>query len=109
VSKQPRVRLVQLVRAEFVTETSRGDGRVQDLSSDGFFVRSPLLPPDGVRVAVVLVSPSGRKIAVEGTVRWNTASLTDRGERSGFGVRLTRFGDDYLHFADGAQAAGSPL
>jgi hypothetical protein len=100
------VQLLQLVNAVFVCEQARGEGRVHDISREGFFIRSPLLPRDGAPIAVMLELPSGRRIAVRGIVRWNTAALPNRAETSGFGIQLASFDSDYGHFVDGALAAG---
>jgi hypothetical protein len=106
MSMPRRVQLLQLINALFVCDQARGEGRVHDISREGFFIRSPMLPRDGAAIAVMLEPPSGRKIAVRGIVRWNTAALRDRSETSGFGVKLQSFDDDYGHFVDGALAAG---
>lgn len=104
-----RVQLLQLITAVFVCEQARGEGRVQDISREGFFIRSPMLPRDGAPIAVTLEAPSGRKIAVRGVVRWNTAALRERSQTSGFGIQLQSFDSDYGHFVDGALAAGVSL
>jgi hypothetical protein len=101
-----RVQLLQLINAVFVCEQARGEGRVQDISREGFFIRSPMLPRDGAPIAVMLEPPSGRKIAVRGIVRWNTATIPSRAETSGFGIQIQSFDNDYGHFVDGALAAG---
>jgi hypothetical protein len=106
LSGDVRIRLVQPIEVDFFAESFRGEGRVQNVSREGLFVRTPLLPPDGIRVTVVFEPESRRKIAVDGIVRWNTAPLRGPSTASGFGVRLTRFSDDYIRFVDGAIAAG---
>ncbi len=103
--KDRRVNLGETARAAFISDNSRGEGWVQEVSPEGLFLRSPMLPPDGTVVKVLIGCPSGRKIAVEGVVRWNTAPMPERGHSSGFGVRLTKFGDEYQAFVDGALAA----
>ena len=80
------------IRAEFSAGAAHGYGRLLDISAEGLFVRSALLPPRGP-VHVVLRTPTGREIRVAGEVRWNTAGKRFRA--SGFGVRLSGTGRDY--------------
>jgi hypothetical protein len=102
---QRRIRLSRPVNAAFVAGTARGQGRILDVSQGGIFVRSALLPSGGTTVAAALELPSGRTIAVQGVVQWNTAHLETRLESSGFGVRLTLVPPEYLGFVDGALSA----
>lgn len=106
MSGEVRVRLVQPVDADFFAESFHGEGRVHDVSRKGLFIRTPLLPPDGIRITVVFEPESRRRIAVDGIVQWNTGPLQSHSKSSGFGVHLTRFGDEFIRFVDGAIAAG---
>lgn len=96
------------VRAIFVGEGAEGRGVVHDVSMGGFFVRSPLLPPEGTPIAAALTTPSGWRISVRGTVRWNTSEATTRPDLSGFGVSLSHRSHDYRGFVDGALSASDP-
>jgi hypothetical protein len=96
----PRIRPAEDIRAEFVAGTARGSGTLLDLSADGLFVRTPLLPRRGP-VTMVLVTPQGHEVRVAGLVRWNTARTNFRA--TGFGVRLTASGSDYSALLDSAQ------
>lgn len=80
------------IRAEFSAGAAHGYGRLLDISADGLFIRSALLPGKGP-VQMVLRTPTGREIRVAGEVRWNTTGRRFRA--SGFGVRLTGAGRDY--------------
>jgi hypothetical protein len=102
---QRRIRLSRPVNAAFVAGTARGQGSILDVSQGGIFVRSPLLPSGGTNLAASIELPSGRTIAVQGIVQWNTAHLEARLETPGFGVRLTLVPPEYLGFVDGALSA----
>jgi PilZ domain len=92
VEASTRIPPAEDIRAEFSAGAAHGFGRLLDISADGLFVRSALLPPRGP-VYMVLRTPTGREIRVAGEVRWNTAGKRFRA--SGFGVRLTGPGRDY--------------
>jgi hypothetical protein len=92
VEARTRIPPAEDIRAEFSAGAARGYGRLLDISADGLFVRSALLPPRGP-VHMVLRTPTGREIRVAGEVRWNTAGKRFRA--SGFGVRLSGVGREY--------------
>ena len=96
------------VDATFVAGSARGKGRLFDVSLGGFFVQVPLLLPEGSSVAAALETSSGWRMAVEGVVRWNTAKLDGPYASCGFGVRVTRYSNEFLGFVDGALAAAAP-
>jgi hypothetical protein len=98
---KPRIQPAEEIRAEFVAGTARGSGTLLDLSADGLFVRTPLLPRSGP-VAMVLFTPRGNEVRVAGLVRWNTARTSFRA--TGFGVRLTASGADYSALLESAQS-----
>jgi hypothetical protein len=102
---QRRIRLSQPISAAFVAGTARGQGRILDVSQGGIFVRSSLLPSGGTNLAASIELPSGRTIAVQGIVQWNTARVESKLETPGFGVRLTLVPPEYLGFVDGAICA----
>ena len=103
-----RIRLQGPVDATFVAGSARGTGRLFDVSLGGFFVQVPLLPPPGSSVAAALETPSGWRMTIEGVVRWNTAKLDGPYATCGFGVRITRYSNEFLGFVDGALAAAAP-
>jgi hypothetical protein len=92
VHTSTRIPPAEDIRAEFSAGPAHGYGRLLDISAEGLFVRSALLPPRGP-VYMVLRTPTGREIRVSGEVRWNTAGKRFRA--SGFGVRLVGPGRDY--------------
>ena len=86
------------VPASFRARRLAGEGHILNVSEEGVFIRSRLLPrpDDDVRI---LFCFSGKTIEVRGTVRWTTDRRTDS-ERiaPGFGVLLDRPGRDFLEF-----------
>ncbi len=83
--------------AIYFVGSAQGEGRVENLSRDGLFLRSPMLPKEGEHVVIKLTTPNGTEITVEGIIRWAThANADDKGAPLGFGVELSSHGDDYL-------------
>ena len=76
------------MNAHFVAGPARGQGRVHDVSREGFFLRSPALVPEGTDIEVTLMC-GNTKYVVTGVVCWNSASVPSRQMSSGFGVRVT--------------------
>ncbi len=91
MSRQERVEVS--LPATYIAGHARGKGYVKTLSADGLCLRTPMLLKEGEHVVIAFTTPNGRKVAVEGSIRWITEDTTTP---SGFGVRLSRFGDDYL-------------
>ncbi len=79
--------------ATYVVGPAQGEGNVQNLSADGLYLRTPMLPKEGERVVITFTTPNERKVEVEGHIQWITEDAT---VPSGFGVSLSSFGDDYL-------------
>ena len=104
--RDPRYRLRAPLGLTFLAGSSRGVGRLEDLSRTGCFVRSAMLPESGVRVESLVRTPSGQLIAVEGVVQWNTASVASKRSQSGFGLRVTAHGAAYFGLIEGVIAAG---
>ena len=104
--RDPRYRLREPLELAFLAGSSRGVGRVEDLSRTGLFVRSAVLPAFGSRVESLLKTSSGQLISVQGTVQWNTAGVTSKKFQSGFGVRVTAHGAEYCGLVEGVLAAG---
>lgn len=91
MSRQERVEVS--LPATYIAGHARGKGHVQSLSADGLSLRTPMLLKEGERVVIRFTTPNGRKVEVKGSIRWITEDTT---APSGFGVRLSSFGDDYL-------------
>ena len=76
-----------------------GKGYIRNVSRDGMFLRTDVLPAPGEPVSVTFVDLRGHKVEVDGTVRWNTGQL-DPAEHAkpGFGMRIEHARSDYLAF-----------
>ena len=107
--RDPRYRLRAPLRLTFLAGSSRGVGRLEDLSRTGLFVRSAMLPASGVRIESLLKTASGQLITVEGVVQWNTAGVATKQRQSGFGLRVTAHGAAYLGLIEGVIAAGERI
>lgn len=103
--REPRFRLATPLTVTYISGNSRGEGSIQDVSRRGFFVQTPMLPPDGAHVTALITTSSGQLLSVEGLVRWNTTSISGPTLRSGFGVNVTRCGAEYTGFVQGVIAA----
>ena len=107
--REPRFRLATPLTVTFVSGNSRGEGRGEDVSRQGFFVHTPMLPSEGAHVTALITTSSGQLLSVEGMVRWNTTSISGPTLRSGFGVSVTRCGAEYTGFIQGVIAAAEAL
>jgi hypothetical protein len=84
-------RAIPSIRAAFEAGELRGVGHVKNVSKEGLFLRSDILPQPGSEIRVLFHDRRGDKIELHGCVRWTTAQLAgDRGARPGFGVQLSK-------------------
>ena len=97
--RQMRRREVKRIRAAFMAGELKGKGCVSKISRKGLFFSTDKLPVPGQSVRVVFNDHNGKKITVEGIVRWNTAQLDPNS--SGFGVEIVGAARAYLDFYDG--------
>jgi uncharacterized protein (TIGR02266 family) len=81
----------------FQAGTLRGTGHIKNLTQEGMFIRTHILPAAGDNVHLTFTTPDGHKIEVEGVVRWTTDQM-DETCPLGFGVRLVRVDEEYLRF-----------
>jgi hypothetical protein len=100
-----RVRIRQEVGATFVGGSSRGKGRLYDVSADGFFIFGPLLLRRGTLVSAVFRTEGGKLSMAEGRVCWNTACAASPRQLTGFGVRLTRSDRQYRRLVETAMTS----
>ncbi len=91
-------RIVERIPVRFQAESIRGEGHIKNLTQEGIFVRSDVLPEAGENVSVSFETTEGRKVEIEGVVRWTTTQFPKRSVRPGFGVRLHRVDEEYLRF-----------
>ena len=94
---QPRFRPKVGILVGFVAGATAGRGVVGDVSSDGVFIQTRVLPPPGTRIHVTLREPGNRPIDVEGEVHWSVERAVQAGDNAtGFGVALRRYPAEYL-------------
>jgi hypothetical protein len=105
MSKAPQIerrklrRILKRIPAAFESGALRGKGHVKNVSKEGLFVRSSVLPPVGSDVRVIFPARNGSKIQVLGTVRWTTDQLPAAEKaKPGFGVYIARGNDDFDEF-----------
>jgi Tfp pilus assembly protein PilZ len=92
-------RYVRRIAAKFSSPTMHGTGYLKNLSKQGLFMRTNVLPEPGEEVSIVILTRDRRKIEVIGTVRWTTAQLsTQTPAQPGFGVHIERASDEFVEF-----------
>ena len=92
-------RILKRIPAAFEAGSLRGKGHVKNVSKEGLFVRSSVLPPVGNDVRVIFHDRNGSKIQVHGTVRWTTDQLpTSAKAKPGFGVYIPRGNEEFDEF-----------
>lgn len=83
-------RVLKRIPVQFETASVRASGHIKNLSKQGIFVRSNVLPMPGDRVSLVFEKRDGSKVEVAGIVRWTTAQIGDpEAAQPGFGVELS--------------------
>ena len=105
MTRQPKpeirrvTRSVARIPATFLCGTTHGNGYIKNLSQEGLFLRTDMLPAKGDSVSVSFFVPDGSKIQVFGTLRWTTAQLAPSEEvKPGFGMHIDQWNDAYLRF-----------
>ena len=92
-------RVMKRIPAAFESGKLRGKGHVKNVSKEGLFVRTKVLPPAGAPVRIVFHDRHGSKIEVRGTVRWTTAQLPPEEKAApGFGVYIPTGNDEFYEF-----------
>ena len=95
-------RVMRRIPVRFSTASARAGGHIKNLSKEGLFVRSNVLPMRGDPIEISFETQDGRKIEVSGEVRWTTAQMDDHeAAQPGFGVLLHDPGSEYLDFFEG--------
>lgn len=105
MSKRPEVerrklrRILKRIPAAFEAGSLRGKGHIKNVSKEGLFVRSSVLPPVGNDVRVIFPARNGSKIEVHGSVRWTTDQLPAAAKaKPGFGVFIPRGNEEFDEF-----------
>jgi hypothetical protein len=92
-------RILKRIPAAFEAGSLRGKGHVKNVSKEGLFLRSSVLPPVGCDVRVIFHDRNGSKIQVLGTVRWTTDQLpASEKAKPGFGVYIPRGNGEFDEF-----------
>ena len=91
-------RIVKRIPAFFTAGSLHGDGYVKNLSKEGLFVRTDLLPEALQAVQVLIRKSDGHKLEVNGTVRWTTNEHPGRDKHTGFGMQIDPLTDEYREF-----------
>ncbi len=82
--------------AIYFVGSAEGEGRIENLSGHGLFLRGAMIPKVGEHIVIKFKTPNGREITVEGTIRWITRAHADETSAPwGFGVELSSYGNDY--------------
>lgn len=95
------------------TDEQLYDGLSCDVSAGGIFVATPVTPPAGARVAVNVILPDGRRLHLDGTVRWvRLAAQAGQDSPPGCGIQWDDLPMDALralmHFAHFTERAHRP-
>ena len=91
-------RAIPSIRAAFEAGELRGVGHVKNISKEGLFLRSDILPAPGSEIRILFHDRRGDKIELFGSVRWTTAQLAEKRARPGFGVQLSSQDDAFRSF-----------
>ena len=105
MSQKPKVerrklrRILKRIPAAFEAGQLRGKGHIKNVSKEGLFLRTSVLPPVGDDVRVIFHDRNGTKIEVRGTVRWTTQQLRQEDQaKPGFGLHIPRGNEDFDEF-----------
>ena len=88
----------KLIPALFLAGHIKGKGLIKNLCKEGIFMQTRRLPAPGAEIRILINPEDGRKIEIEGTVRWTTDQLQDRVATPGFGMLIHPVSADYLEF-----------
>lgn len=87
-------RLRKRIKVRFGVDAARKFGFTDDLSENGFFIRSPLVERPRSCIRVELEVPGGENVLLEAEVRWAKRiplQMVQRGRKGGMGVRIQKF------------------
>jgi hypothetical protein len=91
-------RAIPSIRAAFEAGELRGVGHLKNISKEGLFLRSEILPQPGSEIRILFHDRSGNKIELHGTVRWTTAQLQEPDARPGFGIQFSKVDTAFRDF-----------
>jgi hypothetical protein len=99
VERRKLRRILKRIPAAFESGSLRGKGHIKNVSKEGLFLRSSVLPPVGTEVRVIFPARNGSKIEVHGMVRWTTDQLPPAEKaKPGFGVYIPRGNEEFDEF-----------
>jgi hypothetical protein len=99
VERRKLRRILKRIPAAFEAGKLRGKGHIKNVSKEGLFVRSDVLPERGGEVRVLFHDRNGEKIEVRGLVRWTTKQLpAGTKAKSGFGVFVPPDNQEFRDF-----------
>ncbi len=105
MAQEPKVerrklrRILKRIPAAFEAGQLRGKGHIKNVSKEGLFLRTNVLPAVGDDVRVIFHDRTGSKIEVRGTVRWTTQQLPIAEQaKPGFGLHIPRGNEDFDEF-----------
>ncbi len=89
-------RVVKRIPIRFEAGGLRGQGHIKNLTKEGLYIRSHLLPEPGTRIRIEIVGQDGSKVEIPAVVRWTTAQLREGGGAPGFGVMIEQRTPEFL-------------
>ena len=97
------------IAAVFEATGSSGKGYVRNVSREGMFLRTNVLPAPGEPVRVIFVDSQGRTVEASGSVSWNTGQLDPaKDAKPGFGMRIEHVSGEYLAFYEDLRGSFDP-
>jgi len=83
--------MVQRLEARFQAGALRGTGYLKNVSKQGMFLRTSVLPAVGSEVRIFLRDRRGAEVEIVGNVRWTTKQLPASAKaQPGFGISIAR-------------------
>jgi hypothetical protein len=82
------------LKVRFGQHNYTDNGRVEDISMFGFFIKTPEVFPNGTLLKVQMLTPEQNFIKVEGVVQWsigNGKDLHSAIKEHGMGIRISNF------------------
>ncbi|HXJ36447.1 MAG TPA: PilZ domain-containing protein [Candidatus Eisenbacteria bacterium] len=99
VERRKLRRILKRIPASFEAGQVRGKGHIKNVSKEGLFLRTSVLPNVGDEVRVIFPDRTGSKIEARGTVRWTTLQLpVEQQAKPGFGVHVPRGNEAFDDF-----------
>jgi PilZ domain len=107
--KRNNTRHRKRIQLRYGLDSAKRIGFTEDVSDEGFFIKTGMVEQPGSRMHVELTMPDGASVRLEGFVSWAKkvpANLIHR-IKGGMGIRITHFKSgeaEYRAFCDGLHA-----